>query len=90
MPGALQARAKAKTGDAVAALLNLTPKTALLVEAPAEGLTGALETNSDAGSNSSNSNSSDTKARVAAAGGLLAAAKVREVPLELVQVGNSQ
>ncbi|KAF6262536.1 hypothetical protein COO60DRAFT_1458566 [Scenedesmus sp. NREL 46B-D3] len=76
----IEARAKAKTGDAVAALLSLAPKTALLLEdqqqRPAGGgmATGAAAAAGEAAA-----------ADVAAAGELLAAGKVREVPLELVQ-----
>lgn len=82
-----QARAKAKTGDAIAALLNLTPKTALLLDESAHGLAGI-----DAGAPGIAADSSSrvvgkqTAADVAADAGLLGAAKVREVPLELVQV----
>jgi hypothetical protein len=91
----LQARAKAKTGDAVAALLNLAPKTGLLLEEPlpAQGTTDAsISVDADAADGSSDAAQHAGKpaaaaaAGVTAAGGLLAAAKVREVPLELVQV----
>ncbi|WIA09268.1 hypothetical protein OEZ85_008676 [Tetradesmus obliquus] len=85
----IEARAKAKTGDAIAALLNLTPKTALLLDESAHGLAGI-----DAGAPGIAADSSSRvvgkqmAADVAADAGLLGAAKVREVPLELVQVGD--